>query len=131
MFPFDLFFVPNPDLAALWPDEKQVDADGREIDFLEQLQQIEPGSVLFKIMARDFPEGDRNFPQGSQVQQIGNIRTTSELTTSFFGDTRLFFQHIALKKDFDAQPRFNRHYERNFELWGDRTIPEWPEDPDT
>ena len=37
-FPFDMWFVPNPDLAALLPDERQYDANGREVPFYEQLQ---------------------------------------------------------------------------------------------
>ena len=26
--PFDMWFVPNPDLALLWPDERQLDGSG-------------------------------------------------------------------------------------------------------
>ena len=33
--PFDMWFVPNPDLASLWPDERQVDFRGNAIPFYE------------------------------------------------------------------------------------------------
>ena len=60
--PFNMWFVPNPDLAALWPDERQYDENGREILFYEQLMQIPEGSYLFEVWARDFPEDTRRFP---------------------------------------------------------------------
>ena len=36
--PFDMWFVPNPDLAALWPDVRQLDEAGEVIPFYEQLK---------------------------------------------------------------------------------------------
>ena len=91
--PFDLWFVPNPDLAALWPDARQRDARGRPIPFYDQLTQIPEDSYLFEVWVRDVPNDPRRFPEGSQVQHIANIKATSSVITSNFGDTRLFFQH--------------------------------------
>ena len=36
--PFDMWFVPNPALAALWPDERQLNFRGEAIPFYEQLK---------------------------------------------------------------------------------------------
>ena len=46
-FPFDLRFVPNPDLASLWPDTREIDANGDEIPWYDQVKQIEEEEVLF------------------------------------------------------------------------------------
>ena len=91
--PQDMWFVPNPELAALWPHERQYDANGREIPFYEQLTQIPDGSNLFEVWARDVPDDPRWYPEGSKVQHIANVVTHSAIVTSNFGDTRLFFEH--------------------------------------
>lgn len=75
------------------PMEKELDADGNEVLFYEQLQRIPNGTVLFEVMARDFPDDLNRFPQGSTVSHIANIKQTSDMITSDFGDRRLFFQH--------------------------------------
>ena len=63
--PFNMWFVPNPALAELWPNERQF-VDGREIPFYEQLTQIPDGSNLFEVWAQDVPDDLRSFrfPQG-------------------------------------------------------------------
>ena len=88
--PFDMWFVPNPDLAALWPEERQLDRAGEVIPFYEQLKQIPEDSYLFEVWARDVPNDPRRFST-SNVQHIANIKANSAIITSNFGDTRLFF----------------------------------------
>jgi hypothetical protein len=90
--PFNLWFEPNPELRSLWPETRQF-IDGREIPFYEQLQQIPNGSVMFEIWAQDLPDDPEWFGQAPQKQHIGNIRTTTDVITSAFGDERLFFNH--------------------------------------
>lgn len=95
-----MWFVPNPDLAKLWPEkEREYDANGREIPFYEQLTKIPSGSKLFEVWARDVPDDPRpyRYPQGSKVQHIANVVTHSPIITSNFGDKRLFFEHEFLQ----------------------------------
>ena len=80
-------------------------------------------------MARDVPDNIRRFPQGSTLAHIANIRMTSEMVTSDFGDRRLFFQHEAVRQDLDFKPEFTRFHEvSEAEPWGDTPIPDFPED---
>jgi hypothetical protein len=72
-----MWFVPNPDLAALWPDKRQYDEDDREIKFYEQLTQIPEGSNLFEVWAQDFPNDPRRFPNGYKQHKIANIKANS------------------------------------------------------
>ena len=91
--PFHTWFVPNPDIRAMWPETREKDDDGREIPFYEQLTQIPEGSLLFEVWGREWPDDLRAFPSGTNVQHIGNIKSKSPMVTSYFGDTRLFFEH--------------------------------------
>lgn len=93
--PWHTWFVPNPDIRAMWPETREYDDTGREIPFYEQLTQIPEGMTLFEVWGRDVPAdpgAERIWPV-SNVQHIGNIISKSPIVTSFFGDTRLFFEH--------------------------------------
>ena len=72
----------------MWPETREYDGD-REVPFYEQLMEIPEGSKLFEVWGRDSPEEI----EGSSIAHIGNIISKSPLTTSYFGDTRLFFEH--------------------------------------
>jgi len=75
----------------MWPDERDIDLNGREIPWYEQLSTITENTVLFEVWARDVPDSRRDFPQGSTVEHIANIVLESDLIQSDFGDRRLFF----------------------------------------
>ena len=123
-FPFDLWFEPNQDLRGLWPETRQPD-----YPFFEQLQDIPNGSVLFRVMARDIPNDPRRFGRESRVQHIANIRATSDIITSLFGDERLFFQHERKRDDFDLRPEWRPYVEAldPRDEFGEQNIPFWPE----
>ena len=131
--PYDIWYVPNPDLAKLWPHDRQKDETGREIPFYEQLTQIPDGSLLFEVWARDVPTFEPWWPEGSKVQHIANVVSHSKIITSNFGDTRLFFEHEFMREDFRIDPRWKRFYDRvnHDDIWGDRPIPDWPADYET
>jgi len=61
-FPFDLWFVPNPQLVSLWPSEPQYDDFGVEIPFYEQLKEIPESSMLFEVWAQEFPDDRPRYP---------------------------------------------------------------------
>ena len=86
--------------------------------------------MLFEVWARDVPEDDLYFPEGSTKQKIGEIVSNSPIVTSNFGDTRLFFQHEFLKEDWVVNPHYKAYTDRvdHADIWGDTPIPEWPED---
>lgn len=57
---------------------------------------IPAGTTLFEVWARDQPA---NWPEGSTDRHIANIKMNTQLTTSAFGDQRLFFQHEGMLWD--------------------------------
>ena len=100
--------------------------------FYDQLTEIPEGEILFKVMARDFPENNRHFPQGSTIKHIGNIRMTSEMITSDFGDRRLFFQHEVPRPDFAGKKGFRLgHDYSGIEKFGNTPVPDFPADDET
>ena len=48
---------------------------------------------------------------GGHLFQIGEIITTSDMVTSMYGDTRLFFRHVRYEEDLDAKPEWFAHVE--------------------
>jgi hypothetical protein len=101
-FPFELIWVPN-ETAFPRPEQDE--------DFFTYFANY-PGSVgdtLFTLYAWEDPlegcrEGvgcDRDY---NDAQVIGEVKLTSELYRSTFGDKRLFFAHETFSRDFQ---RFN------------------------
>ena len=78
-------------------------------------------------MARNLPD-DPDFP-GSTVQHIANIRTNSAMTTSTFGDSRLFFKHARTSLDLEHEPTWRRYFDRlsRDDAWADTPVLPWPE----
>ena len=77
-----------------WTDEYQN-------DFRDQISIIPMDTVMFKILAFDEP------PEfGGEANLIGWIVSRSDQIDSFWGDTRLFFQHRRLDDDIQARPHY-------------------------
>lgn len=72
-----------------FPDEK----DENEM-FYDQLMSIDEGTILLEAWAYDGPESE-----GHVASKIADIKLTSELMTSLFGDERLHFQHQRINRD--------------------------------
>ena len=91
IFPFELTFEPNPEVASRLDELMSIDAS---LTWYEQLQKIDEETVLFRVIAKSHPDDpsdeDCNFVE-SVAQHIANIRLKSDLITSAFGDERLFF----------------------------------------
>lgn len=62
--------------------------------FYDQLMTIEEGTIVLEAWAWDGPEDD-----GGVSSKIADIKLSSALTTSLFGDQRLFFQHQRMNRD--------------------------------
>lgn len=46
-FPFGLRFTPHPGVAKLFPDTKELDENGKQVPWFEQLKRIPAGTILF------------------------------------------------------------------------------------
>lgn len=86
-YPSQIFLVPNPDIKFSEATH----------DFRNDLATIAPGTALFSVYAvapdlvDDRLMGKPEYRQKAQL--IGNIVTTSEFVSSFYGDSQLFFRH--------------------------------------
>lgn len=80
IFPYSLRFEPNEHLSY--------DDEDYEVSIFDRLKMIEKGTVLYFVYAMNMPKS-----LGGEEQLIGAIITTSELTTSLWGDKHLFFRH--------------------------------------
>jgi hypothetical protein len=75
MFPYQLWFVPNPNLTAMFPDQP---APGwTDATLAAQLASIPEGTVLYTIFALENP--------WDPAEEIGSLQTTSNFTTSHWG----------------------------------------------
>ena len=85
---------------------KKVKNDSKEAEpfdkFLDDLGQIEPGTVLFDIYACPEPKA---IPDPARLERIGRIVTVSELIPSPPNDN-LFFRHQRKEADFALRPEW-------------------------
>jgi len=95
VFPFMLKFKPNPELQN-FPDEYHG-------PFTDDLAGIPVDTMLFSVYALDAPEGTETM--------IGELVLRSEMTTSNWGDTRLFFRHQNMIEDLAIHPEWEPYLE--------------------
>ena len=92
IFPTQLYLVPNPAIAFS-------EAPGR--DFRTDLATLEPGVLLFTMHATPPSEiGDSELNSSrlrEKARPIGELKLTSTIVASEFGDNRLFFRHQRFK----------------------------------
>jgi len=94
-WPFMMRLLPNDTCYA--PDHY----DGNFAEIVARKKCIPAGTVLFDVMALPEPK-----ELGGVEKQIGTIVTTSEMVTSIYGDTRLFFRHQRFEEDLAARPEW-------------------------
>jgi len=100
VFPYQMIFTPTGEVE--FPD----DYDGTW--YTDQLMSIPSGTKLWYVTALDAPA-----ELGGKEYFIGDFVTTSEFTTSMFGDTGLFFRHQWLDDDLEIMPDWTP-YENTF-----------------
>ena len=49
---------------------------------------------------------------GGHLYQIGQIITTSDMVTSMYGDTKLFFRHVRFEEDIEQRPEWEKWIEK-------------------
>lgn len=95
VFPFSLRFEPTDAVRNMFPDEYS------GVWYTEQLMSIEEGTTLFHVYGMDAPT-----ELGGVEHSMGDLITTSVLTTTTFGDKTLFFRHQALEEDIALMPEW-------------------------
>lgn len=114
-------------------DDPEIDADGNQVTWYEQLRTIEAGSTLFEVYGMTAPH-----ELDGEYVHIANVNMITSPITSLFGDQRLHFNHRRLGNDHFIWPEEWRRYmdERIDQLdtnnrWGN-DVPTgengWPED---
>ena len=81
---------------------------GSYLDTLTTGECIHVGQTLWDVWCLENPEGEPFF---DTIKKIGEIVTTSELVTSMYGDTKLFFRHVRFEEDLEARPEWFDHVE--------------------
>ena len=82
VFPWKLTLVPHSDLKFASTVEEGY------TDYLNDLMSIQNGQILWYVSAWDKPE-----ELGGTMTPIGKIVTSSETTTSYWGDEHMYFRH--------------------------------------
>ena len=107
--------------------EKEFDADGVQVSFLDQLKRLEPGSTVYEVYALTAPED-----LGGTHVKIADIKLKTRLVTSKFADKTLYFRHVGVNYDYPYWPKSWRknhtdHKHAWDNVWG-REVPEnvWP-----
>lgn len=68
--------------------------------FTDQLQTLPKGTTLWHVSAKDTP--------GAHPVHIGDVVTTSEFTTSDYGDSKLFLKHQKFEEDLQLRAEWLR-----------------------
>jgi hypothetical protein len=91
-YPEQVFLVPNPSVQF---------SEHSNLDFRDELTSIAAGTLLFSVYAVDPSKiGDEVIDPSDyrqHAQHIGDVITTSEFVSSFYGDSQLFFRHHRFK----------------------------------
>merc|ERR1711934_1316961 len=95
LFPWMLHLVPSGEYEFA-----STVAEGYT-DFRDDLMSITEGSTLWNVYAWDNPE-----ELGGTEQLIAKIVTTSETTTSYWGDEHMYFRHERMDDDLAIRPEW-------------------------
>eukprot|EP00347_Sterkiella_histriomuscorum_P008135 403346245 len=93
VFPFTLVFSPTDSVNKLFPDAYTQ-------PFTEQLSSLVAGTVLYNVYAVPEPNADKTL--------IGTLELTQDATTSYWGDSYLWFQHHDTKYDIAYKPDWKK-----------------------
>jgi len=98
-YPYQLWLVPNSNLTAAYPDAPSSDPDKT---LASQLAALPIGTSLYSIWALQNP--------WNAAELIGGLQTTSNFTTSKWGDKNLFFQHTRMEDDALLHPEWKPYF---------------------
>jgi hypothetical protein len=96
VFPFELVLHPLVNVSC--------PCDAYTTTFAAALSKLELGTKLFEVRAIQ--------QYGGPSTVIGHIELSTKLTTSKFGDEKLFFRHQRMEDDFALKPEWLTHFDR-------------------
>jgi len=82
--PFSLRFEPHDDVKSLFPKTAPEDP----MEYVKQLSSIPANSTLYNVYGMSDPK-----EIGGKELYIGTLKLDGQLTTSLWGDEKLFFKH--------------------------------------
>lgn len=95
-FPYRIIFqAPNPMQFAV-----NTKAKDKTAELLDKLKSIPSGTHLYNLYAQASPTSGKVY--------LGKLVTRTHQTTSWFGDTKLFFRHQRMEEDFYRHPEWAR-----------------------
>jgi len=104
-FPFKLFFVANSNLKT---GQGELSIDGVH----SELDAIPIGTKLYSMFSCAISRGDELSPTENLLEScgrpmfLGNVVTTSECTTSYYGDKSFQFRHQRIEEDWLVEPGY-------------------------
>ena len=104
-FPFYIRLSPNPDLQAAFPST----VEEGYTDFIDIFAKIPAGTKLWTVYGMSAPE-----ELGGTEMEIGSINSTSQFTSSLWGDDKIYFRHQRMAEDLKYHPEWD-HYVPKFE----------------
>jgi len=107
-FPFSLRFQPDKSVSTLFPKDLP---NGGYMSFVDQLKSVPGDSTLYNVYAMDQPK-----ELGGKESHIGDLVMEGILTSSVFGDEKLFFRHQKMDDDVKLQPSWGK-YLKGFYHW--------------
>ena len=103
-YPFKLIFRPTDQLRSKYSDYLSV-------DFMSQLAAVSSGTTLYDVYAIDQPN--------QKEKKIGSIKTTSQMTSSLWGDESMYFRHNYMDIDLEENPSWI-NYVPEFSIFGSK-----------
>ena len=94
VFPYSIRYEPNPALS--YGDDLQYTKT-----VFERISEVPADTLLYTVWARDAPA-----TLGGVETAIGEIWSKSEMTTSMWGDTKMYFRHARHDDDFRYRPEW-------------------------
>lgn len=122
-FPFKLFLVPSPEVQRS-DTPKSID------DVMSDLESFKNGTRLFSVFACGKGNGQAELePTSGGVDaacgdpfKLGDMLTTSDCTTSSYGDKSFFRRHQPIEQDWTLKPEFLKQYDA-------KAACDWSSDP--
>jgi len=106
-FPFKLMYVVNPDIKT-GNGELTLDAVHAELDA------IPVGTTLYSVYACAAAAGNELSDPGADLSScggpilLGDLKTSSQCSTSWYGDTRFQIRHQRVEEDWELEPSYMR-----------------------
>lgn len=110
-FPFKLFLVPSAEVQT--PDKEKTPDEVHA-----EMAAFQVGTTLYTVYACDRAMGDEMKPTDGGLEaacgsplKLGDVVTTSQCTTSAYGDKKFQIRHQRVEEDWELRPDFLKQYD--------------------